>query len=36
MKKGYSGHTRMAAYVAAHARPGAYVNRFTVVVDEDI
>ena len=26
----------MAAYVASHARAGAYINRFTVVVDEDI
>ena len=36
IKQRYFGHSRMAAYVAAHARPGAYVNRFTVVVDEDI
>jgi len=36
IKQRYFGHSRMAAYIAAHARPGAYVNRFTVVVDEDI
>jgi len=36
IKQRYFGHARMAAYVAAHARPGAYINRFTVVVDEDI
>lgn len=36
IKQRYYGHSRMAAYVAAHARPGAYINRFTVVVDEDI
>ena len=36
IKQRYFGHSRMAAYVAAHARPGSYINRFTVVVDEDI
>lgn len=36
IKQRYFGHSRMAAYVAANARPGSYINRFTVVVDEDI
>ncbi len=36
IKQRYFGHSRMAAYVAAHARAGAYINRFTIVVDEDI
>ncbi len=36
IKQRYAGHARQAAYVASQTRAGAYANRFTVVVDEDV
>ena len=32
----YGGHSKQAAMVAAHCHAGAYCNRWTIVVDEDI
>jgi UbiD family decarboxylase len=32
----YGGHSKQAAMVAAHCHAGAYCNRFTIVVDDDI
>ncbi|MFB6096743.1 MAG: UbiD family decarboxylase [Haloferacaceae archaeon] len=36
IRQRYAGHARQAATVASQTRAGAYANRFTVVVDEDI
>lgn len=36
IKQRYPGHARQAGHVAAQCRTGAYLGRFTVVVDEDI
>ncbi|HEY7067826.1 MAG TPA: UbiD family decarboxylase, partial [Chloroflexota bacterium] len=36
IKQAYPGHARQAAQVAAFCRGGAYLGRFTVVVDDDI
>ena len=32
----YGGHSKQAAMVAAHCHAGAYCNRWTIVVDDDI
>ncbi len=32
----YGGHSQQAAMVAAHCHAGAYCNRWTIVVDDDI
>lgn len=32
----YCGHSRQAAYVAAQAQAAAYMNRYVIVVDDDI
>ena len=32
----YGGHSKQAAMVAAHCHAGAYNNRWTIVVDDDI
>src|SRR5205085_12158124 len=36
LKPRYAGHARQAAMAAQGARAGAYMTRFTIVVDEDI
>jgi 4-hydroxy-3-polyprenylbenzoate decarboxylase len=36
LKQRYAGHARQAALVATGSRAGAYMNRFTILVDEDI
>lgn len=36
LKQGYVGHAKQAALVASQCRMGAYLNRYVVVVDEDI
>ena len=36
IKQMYPGHARQAGHVAAFCRGGAYMGRFTVVVDDDI
>ena len=36
IKQRYSGHAKQAAVVASQCHAGAYLGRFTVVVDEDI
>jgi 4-hydroxy-3-polyprenylbenzoate decarboxylase len=36
IKQRYAGHARQAAMVAAQCRAAAYMNRYTIVVDEDI
>ena len=36
LKQRYGGHARQAAMVASGARAGAYMARFTILVDEDI
>ena len=36
IKQGYAGHAKQAALVASQCRPGAYMGRFVIVVDEDI
>lgn len=36
IKQEYYGHSRQAALLASQLPPAGYVNRFTVVVDEDI
>ncbi len=36
IKQRYYGHSRQAALLASQLPPAGYVNRFTVVVDEDI
>jgi UbiD family decarboxylase len=36
IKQLYGGHAKQAAMVAAHCHAGAYCNRWTIVVDEDI
>jgi UbiD family decarboxylase len=32
----YGGHAKQAGFVAAHCHAGAYCNRWTIVVDDDI
>jgi 4-hydroxy-3-polyprenylbenzoate decarboxylase len=32
----YGGHSKQARMVAAHCHAGAYNNRWTIVVDDDI
>ncbi len=36
IKQRYCGHSRQAAYVAAQCQPAAYMNRYVIVVDDDI
>lgn len=36
IKQRYPGHARQAAMVATGCRAGAYIGRYTIVVDEDI
>ena len=36
IKQLYGGHAKQAGMVAAHCHAGAYCNRWTIVVDEDI
>ena len=36
LKQAYGGHAKQALLVAAGCQSGAYVGRFTIVVDEDI
>jgi UbiD family decarboxylase len=36
IKQGYCGHSRQAGYVTAQCQPAAYMNRYVIVVDEDI
>lgn len=36
IKQAYAGHAKQAALVASQCRPGAYMGRFVIVVDEDI
>lgn len=36
IKQNYCGHSRQAAYVASQCQAGAYLNRYVIVVDEDI
>jgi len=36
IKQLYGGHSKQAGYVASQCHAGAYANRFTIVVDDDI
>ena len=36
IKQRYPGHARQAAIIASQCRPGAYLGRYVVVVDDDI
>jgi 4-hydroxy-3-polyprenylbenzoate decarboxylase len=36
IKQRYTGHARQAGMVAAYCHTGAYLGRYTIVVDEDI
>ena len=36
IKQMYAGHAHQVGYIASESRAGAYVGRYTVVVDEDI
>lgn len=36
IKQRYFGHSRQAAYIAAQCQAAAYMNRYVIVVDEDI
>lgn len=36
IKQLYGGHSKQAGMIAAHCHAGAYANRWTVVVDDDI
>ena len=36
IKQLYGGHAKQAGMVAAHCHAGAYCNRWTIVVDDDI
>jgi UbiD family decarboxylase len=36
IKQSYCGHSRQAGYVASQCQAGAYLNRYVIVVDEDI
>lgn len=36
IRQGYYGHSRQVGIIASQVPPAGYVNRFTVVVDEDI
>ncbi len=36
IKQRYAGHARQAALLASQSRAGSYMNRYTIVVDEDI
>jgi 4-hydroxy-3-polyprenylbenzoate decarboxylase len=36
IKQGYCGHSRQAGFVTAQCQPAAYMNRYVIVVDDDI
>ena len=36
LKQAYAGHSKQAGMLAANCQSGAYMGRFTVVVDEDV
>jgi 4-hydroxy-3-polyprenylbenzoate decarboxylase len=36
IKQRYWGHSRQAAYVTSQCQPAAYMNRYVIVVDEDV
>src|SRR5206468_9884253 len=36
IKQGYCGHSRQAAYITSQCQPAAYMNRYVIVVDDDI
>jgi len=36
IKNSYAGHSRQAGYVATQCHGGAFMGRFTIVVDDDI
>lgn len=36
IKQRYAGHSRQAALIASQCHSSAYMNRFTIVVDEDV
>ena len=36
IKQRYCGHSRQAGYIASQCQTGAYLNRYVIVVDEDI
>ena len=36
IRQRYPGHARQAAVVASQCRPGAYLGRYVVVVDDDV
>ena len=36
IKQGYCGHSRQAGYVTAQCQAAAYMNRYVIVVDDDI
>lgn len=36
IKQRYPGHAKQAALIASQCRPGAYLGRYVVVVDEDV
>jgi UbiD family decarboxylase len=36
IKQAYAGHSKQAGMLAASCQSGAYLGRFTVVVDEDV
>jgi len=36
IKQRYPGHAKQAALIASQCRPGAYLGRYVIVVDEDI
>jgi 4-hydroxy-3-polyprenylbenzoate decarboxylase len=36
IKQRYAGHAKQAAIIASQCRPGAYLGRYVVVVDDDI
>lgn len=36
ISQGYCGHSRQAAYVAAQCQAAAYMNRYVIVVDDDV
>src|SRR5437588_12179702 len=36
IKQRFAGHSRQAGYLAAQAPAGAYMNRYVIVVDDDV
>jgi 4-hydroxy-3-polyprenylbenzoate decarboxylase len=36
IKQGYCGHSRQAGYITAQCQAAAYMNRYVIVVDDDI